>query len=156
MIRPISFTNPNVTFKSYSSETAGLLRSTENLFDNISIMQMADDIKISRECGDLDLVKHLDNKSISLSKFGEGNLILQVADKATETVDVFYHNVSNELSDRVYTYADTNLFPWNRGRDMKTSSKFVSSMSMEEKGVLELMCKKYIPEFLKLVENFRK
>ena len=153
MIRPVSVANSSVNFKSYSQETTGLLKSTENLFDNAFNLQLSEDIGISREGGDLDFIKHYENKSIGLSKMGEGNLLLQVVDKTKETVDVFYHNVTDELSDRFFTYSDTKLFPWNRGRDMRTSSKFVSSMSVEEKGGLEMMCKKYIPEFLKLVDK---
>lgn len=153
MIRPVCSTPSNVNFKSYSQETIGLLKSTENLFDNAFNLQLSDGIKVTREGGDLDFVKHFENKSIGLSKFGEGNLLLQVVDKTKETVDVFYHNATDDLSDRFFTYSDTKLFPWNRGKDVRTSSKFVSSMNVEEKAGLELMCKKYIPEFLKLMEK---
>lgn len=153
MIRPVCATPSNVSFKAYSQETTGLLKSTENLFDNAFNLQLVDGIKVTREGGDLDFVKHLENKSVGLSKFGEGNILLQVVDKTKETVDVFYHNVTDDLSDRFFTYSDTKLFPWNRGKDVKTASKFVSSMSVEEKSGLELLCKKYIPEFLKLMEN---
>ena len=153
MIRPVSNANSSVSFKSYSKETTGLLKSTEGLFDNAFNLQLSENIRVSREGGDLDFVKHLENKSLGLSKFGEGNILLQVVDKTKETVDVFYHNATDDLCDKFFTYSDTKLFPWNKGRDMKTSSKFVSSMNVEEKSCLELMCKKYIPEFLKLLEN---
>lgn len=155
MIRPVSLNNiESKAFTSgYDIETKGLLKSTEQIFDAFSASDIGDTVIISRECGDLDLVKNVGGKSVGLSKFGDGNILLQVVDNSTEVVDVFYHNVSDEMNDRVLKYKDTKLFPWNKGQDVRISCKPVRLMNAEDKSLLEAMCKKYIPEFLNSVEQ---
>ena len=82
MIRPV-FLN-NIESKAFTSgydiETKGLLKSTEQIFDAFSASDIGDTVIISRECGDLDLVKNVGGKSVGLSKFGDGNILLQVVE----------------------------------------------------------------------------
>ena len=100
-----------------------------------------------------EIVKKLGDKEVSLSRLSKGNILLQIADKSKETVDVLYHNVSDEMADRFLRYSDTKIYPWNKGRDVKLASDLVVDMKPEGKSLVEALCKKYIPEFLGLCKQ---
>lgn len=156
MIQPINaFNNTNrKSFTStYDAETRSLLYKAEMVFDEASVSTTGLDLFVSKECGDVDLVKQLEKEQVALSRFSDGNLLLQVVNKDAETVDVLYHNVQNSHADKFFRYKDTAIYPWNKGKDIKLSSDFVHAMKSEQKNFVETICKKYIPQFL---ETFNK
>ena len=152
MIKPLSINNLNYrqTFSGYDKETKLLLQEAEGLFDSAATSSTYTDVFVYAEGGDMDLVKQTDSKEIALSKLSKGNILLQVADKETEIVDVFYHNTSDSQADKFFRYNDTKIYPWNKGRDIKLASDFVFAQSAGKKNIVEAMCKKYIPEFIEL------
>ena len=155
MIQPITnnFNNRKTFTSGYDKETQSLLVSAENLFDKATFSSTCSDVFVSSESGDVDIVKKLGNKEVALTRLSKGNILLQVADKSNETVDVLYHNVSDNMADRFFRYSDTKLYPWNKGRDVKLASDLVVDMKPEGKSLVEAMCKKYIPEFLGLCKQ---
>lgn len=148
-IRRICFNTPNFT-SAYDTETEKLLDNAAGLFDKEYLSSTGADVFIYSESGDVDLVANLDNKEVALSRLSKGNILLQVADKDTETVNVLYHNISDCKSDRFLQYNDTKIFPWNGGRDVKLTSDYVADLKSGKLSQVESMCKEYIPRLMGL------
>ena len=156
MIQPIapSSLKQNIFFTAaYDKDTDALLQKVEGIFDGAMADTVSTDMFVSTEGGDLDLIKQLENKEVALSRLSKGNILLQVADKESETVDIFYHNTSDYHADKFYRYNDTKIYPWNKGRDIKLMSGFVFNQNTPKKNVVEEMCKKYIPQFLETLNK---
>ena len=137
--------NKNFTAR-YDKETGRLLNAAKGVFDSIAVTPAG--ISVVKDGKDIGLVKNIDGKKICLSKFLNGEVLLQVADSKSNSVDVFYHNANDTYSDRYCKYMDNKIFPWYSGSDVKLFSKRINNMDTAEFENVKFFLKKYIPEFI--------
>ena len=130
----------------YDKETGRLLSAAKGVFDSTSVMP--EGISVVKDGKDIGLVKNIDGKKICLSKFLNGEVLLQVADSKSNSVDMFYHNAHDTYSDRYCKYLDDKIFPWYSGSDVKLFSKRINNMNTVEFENVKFFLKKYIPEFI--------